>query len=126
MLFEVLDRVASELPGCQLTSIVSLESGLSLACVARDGNDHAAAADAYHSNLYRLVRNALAELGDVSPIDDVVIVGTRRVFVSRPLGTSGYFWHVSTSVETTLGFTQAVMRKYQGEVQKGIEDLLAS
>lgn len=124
MLFEVLERVARELPSCVLTSIVAADSGLSLACVAPNENDQAAAADAFHSNLYRVVQSALSELGDDSPIEDVVITGGRRVFVSRPLGDSGYFWHVATSSETTLGFTQAVMRKYQGEIQKGVEELV--
>lgn len=124
-LMDTLQRIATELPECQLTSVVDFESGLSLACVAPAGTDEAAGADAFHCNLYRLVRSALSELGDDDDVDDVVIHGARRTFVSRPLGDSGYFWHVATGADTTLGFTQAVMRKYQREVQQGIDELLA-
>lgn len=126
MLFDVLQKVADELPGCELTSIVSLDSGLSLACVAPGRDDAAAGADAFHSELYRVIRNALSELGNDAPVDGVVVQGKQRVFVSRPVGGLGYFWHVATRAETTLGFTQAVMRKYQSDVESGLRELLQS
>ncbi len=125
-LFETLQRITNDLPGCQSNSVVSLETGLSLACVAPAGPDNAASADAFHCNLYRLVQDALEELGEDGSVDDVVVQGGKRTFVSRPLGDTGYFWHISTSIETTLGFTQAVMRKYEAEVREGIDELLTA
>lgn len=124
-LITLLQTIADELPGCELTSVVSLDTGLSLAAATTADPNDAAAADAFHSELYRLTRNALAEAGAVSEIEDVVVQGGRRTFVSSPLGDSGYFWHVSTRSDTTLGFTQAVMRKYRDEVMRGISDLTA-
>jgi predicted regulator of Ras-like GTPase activity (Roadblock/LC7/MglB family) len=124
MLFDVLRKMADELPGCELTSVVSLETGLSLACVSADQNG-AAAADAFHGEFYRVARGAMNEIGLDGPIEDVVIQGDRRVFVSTPIGDSGYFWHVATSAETTLGFTQALMRKYRDDIEAGVRDLLS-
>lgn len=123
MLFDVLKKMADELPGCELTSIVAFETGLSLACVSPN-QDGAAAADAFHSELYRIANTAIGELGVDAPIDDVVVQGERRTFVSSPIGDSGYFWHVATRAGTTLGFTQALMRKYRDEIEQGVRELL--
>lgn len=123
MLFEVLQNVANELPDCQLTSVVSLDSGLALASLSPGAAD-AAAADAFHSQLYKLVAQALREVGSGAPVDDVVVHGERNTFVSVPLGETGYFWHVVTASSTTLGFTQAVMRKYCDEIAAGTRSLV--
>jgi predicted regulator of Ras-like GTPase activity (Roadblock/LC7/MglB family) len=124
MLFDVLRKMADELPGCELASVVSFDTGLSLACVSAD-QDGAAAADAFHGQLYRTAQRAVDELGAEGPIEDLVIEGDRRIFVSSPIGDSGYFWHVATSAGTTLGFTQALMRKYRDDVEKGVLELVS-
>lgn len=124
MLFDVLQLVADELPGCELTSVVNLDSGLSLAAVTAGNSEDAAGADAFHSELYRLVQNAMGELGSQDTISDIVVQGKRRLYISTPLGKSGYFWHVATRADTTLGFTQAVMRKYREEVEAGVAALV--
>ena len=124
-LMDLLETIADELPGCELTSVVSFDSGLSLASVSPASHDDAAAADAFHCELYRLLGKALTEAGSSSPIDDVVVRGAKRTFISTPLAQSGYFWHVCTKTETTLGFTQAVMRKYREDILAGIRGLIA-
>lgn len=124
MLFDVLRKMADELPGCELTSVVAFDTGLSLACVS-SSPDGAAAADAFHSELYRVAGRAMTEIGIDAPIEDVVVQGDRHVYVSSPIGNTGYFWHVATGVETTLGFTQALMRKYRDDIEAGVKELIA-
>ena len=124
-LIELLDKVRDELPGCELMSVVSFDSGLSLAASSAAAPNDSAAADAFGSEVYRLARSALGESGLSSDIDDVVIQGRARTLVSTPLGDTGYFWHISTRADTTLGFTQAVMRKYLGEIVEGVNALVA-
>lgn len=125
-LLDLLQRVVDELPGCELTSVVSLETGLSLAAVSAAAPNDAAAADAFGGELYRVVREALTESGIDGAVDDIVVQGRARTLVSTPLADTNYFWHISTRVETTLGFTQAVMRKYQAEVAEGVTALVSS
>ena len=123
-LLELLGQVREELSGCDVTSIVSFESGLSLAASADIETHDAAAADAFGSVLYRLLRNAVEDAGLEGAVDDIVIQSPARTLVSTQLGDTGYFWHLSTRPDITLGFTQAVMRKYHGEVEQGVRELL--
>ncbi len=121
---ELLNQVRDELPGCELTSIVSFESGLSIAASTSASSDARAAVDAYDGEVHRLLSRVLVDSGLDNDIDDIVIKGSTRTLVSTPLGDTGYFWHLSTSAETTLGFTQAVMRKYHADVMHGVADLV--
>lgn len=123
-LFDVLQRVADELPGCELTSVASLESGLSLASAAPGAERDVSAADAFGAQLYRLLADALDESGASGDVEDFVIQGRQRTCVAVRLEDSGYFWHVSTTADTMLGFTQAVIRKYQSQVTQGVRELL--
>ncbi len=86
--------------------------------------DVAAGADAFHSDLYRSAVGALEELGSTEPVQHVVVQGRATTFISCPLGDSGFFWHVVTDSRTTLGFTQAVMRKYREEIEAGTRSLV--
>lgn len=124
-LFELLKSTSDELPGFLSASIVSLDSGLPLATVANVDDDDAAAADAFHSDVYRTVLAALAELGAEQSVEGVVIEGDDSTCISLPLGDSGYFWHIVTQSRTTLGFTQAVMRKHKDAVAAGIHELFS-
>lgn len=113
-IFELLHRVASDIPGCLHTSVVDIESGMSLAAVSL-GQDSlsAAGADAYQSDLFRLIEQASEGLESNGAPESVVIIGESAVFISSPFPHTTYFWHVVTSIDTTIGFTQAIMRKYQ-------------
>ena len=117
---ELLDSVREELPQCELTSVVSLQTGLSLAASGSRPAVDAATADAFSGELYRLIANLFPE----ERPDDVVVRGPSHVFVSTRLDDTGYFWHLSTRAEVTLGFTQAVMRKYQQRVTDAVGTLL--
>lgn len=122
-LLEILDDVSNDVPGCILTSIVSLETGLPLASVSKIDSEDAAGADAFHSQLYRQIHVAVRELSGEQQIRAVVITADEATFVSWPIGND-YFWHVVTSPETTLGFTRAMMRKSFDEVVNGVEELI--
>ncbi len=122
-LFELLKGVSNELPGCLSTSIVGLEDGLPLASVSNSEDDAAAAADAFHSDLYGNAARALKEMGASKTVGGIVVHGGEATFVSLPLADTGFFWHVVTDVKTTLGFTQAVMRKFEDDVTAGVVEL---
>ena len=123
-IFDLLQSVASELPGCLSTSIVAADSGLPLASIARGmDDDSAAASDAFHSNVYRNATTAIGELGAQQEIEGIVIEGVKATYLSIPLGDTGFFWHVATESGTTLGFTQAVMRKRRDEIRRGVQAL---
>jgi len=125
-LLELLDTVRDELIGCELTSVVNFDSGLSLASSTSVALDDAAAADAFQSELYRVAGEVLKESGLDESIDDLVLQGRTRILVSSPLGDSGFFWHVVTRSDTTLGYTQAVMRKYHQQVLDGVHALVVT
>lgn len=113
-IFELLHRVAHDIPGCLHTSVVDIESGMSLAAIS-PGQDNlgAAGADAYQSDLFRQIRQASEGLQSKRLPESVVIIGEMSIFISSPFPQTTYFWHVVTSIDTTIGFTQAIMRKYQ-------------
>lgn len=123
-IFDVLERVTQQIPGCLMTSVVDLDSGISLATVGASGSMTSAEADAYHSDLYRLIERSMAMLESHQPVEGLVLMGRSATFVSAPLGDSGHFWHVATEVDTTIGFTQALMRKYQADVTQSLGQLL--
>lgn len=123
-IFEVLQQVAANIPGCLFTSIVDADSGMSLASVSPRGED-AAGADAFHSDLYRLIQRSMQMLESPQPIEGVVLVGDSAIFLSIPFPNSTYFWHMATDLDTTVGFTQALMRKYSGAVTQSLGQLLA-
>jgi len=123
-LFDLLRNVADELPGCVATSVVGKEDGLPLASVSHGHSEDAAAADAFHSDVYRMVERALGELGRDAPVEGIVLLGDEMTYVSLPVEDT-YFWHVVTKSDTTLGFTQALMRRYRGQIESGVADLFS-
>ena len=123
MLMKQLEELKHELPGCIATSIVSVDDGLALASVA---DDHAgsAGADAFHSNVYHLIRTVLDEVNSEESPESIVIESEHLTFVSSPIANTRYFWHVVTNSKTTLGFTHAVMRKFRADLSRSVTDLL--
>lgn len=125
-LVDLLHQVREELPGCEFTSVVEVESGLSLVSSQAIARDDVEALDAFETELHRVLQHALHQSGADVPVDDVVIQGRERTLVTLRLGESGYFLHVVTSAKTTLGFTQAVMRKYQAQILERVDALVGS
>ena len=123
-LFELLERIAEQLPGCLHTSVVDRETGLALAAVSQGDPLDSAGADAYHSDLYRLSTFAAIGLPKSSQAEGIVLTGKRSVFVSLPLGETGFVWLVVTKRETTVGFTQAIMRKRGDEIAESLAVLV--
>ncbi len=124
--FDVLNVIRAELPGFISSSVVGFENGLQLACISDVDTDDSAAADAFHSNVYRATARALNEVGSsTQTAEGIVIMGDNHVFLSVPLDDS-FFWHVVTKSGTTLGFTQAVMRKHRDAMRNEIRDLFSS
>ena len=85
-----------------------------------------AGADAYHSDLYRLLGGVLRDLDSAQTPRGVVLTSREAVFISLPLPLpeTGYLWHVVTDRKTTVGFTQAVMRKHASRIEDSIRGLL--
>lgn len=122
-LFEILGDLQRELPGCRLSSVVDRETGVALASVSSTEPLDGAAADAFHSDLYRVTGGALGALGFGEASGGFVLTGNEAILVSVPLEGTGYFWHVATDRLTTVGFTQAMMRKHRGRVLESLRQL---
>lgn len=123
--FDVLNLLRSELPGFVSSSVVGMENGLQLACVSAIDADDSAAADAFHSDVYRTVAGALSEMGTgTERANGIVILSEHHVFLSVPLDDM-FFWHVVTQSETTLGFTQAVVRKHRDAMRHEVRSLFS-
>lgn len=122
-LFSLLKDISEQLPGCQMVSIVDRATGMQLASVGSDDSASSAGADAFQSELYRRAA-ALVEQLDEGPVETVVLESDGTTFVSEPIGESGYFWHVATRDDTTLGFTRAIMNKNRARVLEGVEGLI--
>ncbi len=123
-LFKVLEDLSAQLPGCKMASIVDLESGMQLACVAPKHATSAAGADAFQSELYRQLEELIPTLDCDGPLESIVLESSETTFVSEPVGHTGYFWHVATDQNTTLGFTQAIMRKYRSRIEESVKSLV--
>ena len=123
-LFELLHRVSAALPGCLHTSVVDQETGLALAAVSEGDPLDSAGADAYHNDLYRLSVLAAEGLPKSSEAEAIILTGKKTVFVSQPLGETGFIWLVVTGRETTVGFTQAIMRKRAKTLVESLQALV--
>jgi hypothetical protein len=124
-IFELLSAIASEIPGCISTSVVDIESGMSLAAITRQDSLSAAGADAFHCDVYRSLQRAASALEGQQHPEAIVIMSQRAVFISLPFGGTPYFWHVVTPLDTTIGFTQALMRKYYHQVDHSLRILMS-
>ena len=85
-IFEILQQVTGSIPGCAFTSIVDASTGMSLASVPGPQQTEGSpeAADAYHSDLYRLVSRALEALESQQSLRGLVQIVTKRTR-NRPL-----------------------------------------
>ena len=119
-----LEAAAAEIPGLRLTSMVDIHSGMPLFSTGPTDPLDAAGADAFHSDLYRVVSHAMEAIGEGQQPESFVLRGKRSIFVSVPFPRLGYFWHVVTDAQVTIGFTQAIMRKYTAQVERELEELL--
>jgi hypothetical protein len=111
-LFDFLGAIAADLPGCLSTSIVSLETGLALANVASIHSEDSAGSDAYLALVLQQSADLISSMQIDGPVTSVVVCGDQTTAVSVALGDAGYMWNVVTDSTTTLGFTQAVLRKH--------------
>ena len=122
-LFDILSDVRDELPGCRLTSIVNMQSGMQLASVADIEAHMAEGADAFQSELYRAIQSALPAFNVDGELEALVLDADETTFISEPVPGTEYFWHVATDSSTTLGFTQAIMRKFRDDIAEGVQSL---
>ncbi len=124
-IFEVLEQVSRTVPNCQYTSIVDMHTGMSVASVMASADPMSAeGADAYHGNVYHRVARALEALDASQGIESLVLHTESSVFISVPVPDSPYFWHVVTTSATTVGFTQAIMRKHQDTLLRTLSQLM--
>jgi hypothetical protein len=123
-LFDLLNQVGDEIPGLKLTSVVEIDSGMPLVSVGPTEPLAAQGADAYHSDLYRVVARAMEALDAPQRPESFVLRGESSVFISIPFPDLGYFWHVVTETDVTIGFTQALMRKHAHSIEEGLGELL--
>lgn len=123
-IFDVLQHLSSSVPGCLMMSVVDVDSGMSLAAVHHPEIQGVDAADAYHGELYRLIERSMSMLESSQGVEHLVLVGDGAIYLSSPLPNTRYFWHVVTSADTTVGFTQALMRKYQPEIERSLQELM--
>ena len=120
MLEKTLELISEELPGFISVSIVNLAQGLPL--VSRSTVDGNPGADAFHASLYGMLHRGLEEMGADQEINSIVIGSKQINFFSTQLGTTGYFIHLISEKNATLGFVHAVIRKYSPLL---IEDILS-
>lgn len=120
MLEKNLQLISEELPGFISVSIVHLAQGLPLVSASNlDGNP---GADAFHASLYGMLHRGLDEMGADQKISSIVIGSQQLNFYSTQLGDTGYFIHLISEKSATLGFVNAVIRKYSPLL---IEDILS-
>ena len=123
-IFDLLQQISSSIPGCLLTSIVDVDSGMSLAAVHHPSLQATDAADAYHGELYRLIHRSMDMLDAPQFVEQLVLVGEGAIFLSSPIPKTRYFWHVVTGCDTTIGFTQALMRKHRADIEESVSQLV--
>ncbi|RAL25432.1 hypothetical protein DL240_04270 [Lujinxingia litoralis] len=123
-LYDLLNEITGELPGCLHTSVIDRETGLSLASVSQGDPLETAGADAFHSDLFRTTGVLLEGLPLGNEADSLVLSSQRATFVSVPLAEMNYLWLVVTERRMTVGFTQALMRKHQGRLETSVRELL--
>lgn len=124
-LIKMLQEVRNDLPGCKLASIVDRESGMELAAVSEQKGRSTEGTDAFLSDLYRVMRSAMPAFNLEGEVEAVVLDADETTFVSEPISGTNYFWHVATDHATTLGFVQAIMRKYRDQIREGVSELTA-
>ncbi len=118
MLENTLQLISKELPGFVSLSVVNVAQGLPL--VSASNLDSNPGADAFHASLYGMLNRGLSEMGAKQKIQSVVIDSENVQFFSTQLGDTGYFVHLISEKNTTLGFVHAVIRKYE---QRLIEEI---
>lgn len=123
-LHELLEELAGHLPGCLHTSIIDVQTGLSLAASSKADPMNAAGADAFHTDLYRLGRQAAEQFSKPGGVEEMVLSSEEAIFVSTPVGDTGFLWLVVTKPDSTVGFTQAMMRKHSARIGQSLGELV--
>ncbi len=123
-LHEMLKQLAGQLPGCLHTSIIDGETGMALASASEADELDAAGADAFHTDLYRLGRQAVDALPATDDVEQIVITSDKATCVSLPVQKTGYLWLVIAHRDATVGFIQALMRKHVGRIEDSLQALL--
>lgn len=123
-LYDMLEHVNGQLPGCLHMSVIDGETGLALASITTGDLLDGAGVDAYHSDLYRLTGASLDNLPIRAYPEGIALVSEQANFVSTPLESSGYLWLVVTRRETNIGFIQALMRRFGADLEQSLRDLL--
>ncbi|MBH24779.1 MAG: hypothetical protein CMH57_10070 [Myxococcales bacterium] len=115
-ILEVLEAFAQEVPGFLTCSVVSLLDGTNIGSVGVVENFDPAAADAYFSEVLKKNTAALDSLGLQADTEDVLLTTRSAFFLARALPETPYFWNVITTRRGSLGFTRALMRKYEARI----------
>ncbi len=123
-LHKLLEELAGELPGCFHTSVIDARTGLSLASNSQGDPINAAGTDAFHTDLYRLGREAAGQLSKAKDVQEMVLTSREAVYLSTPVEETGFLWLVVTEPDSTVGFTQAMMRKHLGRVHESLQALV--
>ena len=123
-IFDLIGELSARIPDCLVVSVVDARDGMSLATVSAGGDD-ATGADAYQAELYRMVERAMAMLDRGHDLESLVLLGEETSCLSAPIESEPYFWFIVTERATTVGFTQALMRKYSPRVAQSVRSLSA-
>ena len=121
-IFDLIGELSARIPDCVVVSVVDARDGMSLAAVSPTGAD-ATGADAYQAELYRLIERAMEMLDRGRDLESIVLLSGELACLSAPIESEPYFWFVVTERATTVGFTQALMRKYSPRVAASVRAL---
>lgn len=123
-LHEMLEEISGKMPGCLHTSVIDSATGLALAACSDSDPLDGAGADAFHSDLYRLSEAVIEGIPTAGEPRELVLTSKEATFVSVPVEETGYMWLVVAGRDTTVGFIQALMRKYVARIEEGLQALV--
>ena len=114
---EVLEKLASELPGFIASGITDNKSGMVLAGVIRDPSFKIEVAGAFFTEAYLKQFQAVKEVGG-GLMKEILITGENQLHLMTTLKGGKYHQGICVDSSTTLGLLRVMTSKFQQEIEK--------
>ena len=113
---QILEEMASSLPGYMAAAVVDLDSGMTLGTYSKDDNFDLSAAGAYNSELVKQKQKIMATLKLDADLEDMLITLTDQIHLVKMLTPSSFIYLAADKAASNLAIVRSAVNRYAGQL----------
>lgn len=112
---QILEDLASSLPGFLAAAVVDLDSGMTLGSYSKDDGFDLSAASAYNSEIVKQKQKIMAALSLDSDLEDMLITLSDQIHLIRMISPASFIYLAADRSGSNLAIVRSAVSRYSDQ-----------